>query len=191
MLQIGDKMPDFKLPGVFGKIRNNYEFADKYALALVFTCNSNKYSQAYSERLVKLFDKYEEDNFAIIGINSNDSAQSPDDSFDMMVKAAYHFKLHDRNFLYLHDETQEVAKAFGAAYNPEVFLFNSKRELVYKGAIDDNWENEQAVTRVYLEDAIEYCLDGIEVDFPEIPVTAGEPIIWKPGNEPEYVKMQG
>jgi peroxiredoxin len=190
MLQIGDKMPDFKLMGVWGKMRNNFEFADKYALAIVFTCNSNKYSQAYSQRLIKLFDKYEEDNFAIIGINSNDAIQSPEDSFEMMVKASYHYKLHERNFLYLHDETQETAKAFGAKYNPEVFLFNSKRELVYKGAIDDNWENDQLVTQAYLEDAIEYSLDGIEVDFPEIPVTEGEPIIWKPGNEPDYVKVK-
>lgn len=190
MLQIGDKMPDFKLTGVFGKVRNNYDFADKYALAIVFTCNSNKYSQAYSQRLIKLFDKYEEDNFAIIGINSNDASQSPEDSYEMMQKAAYHYKLHERNFLYLHDETQDIAKAFGASYNPEVFLFNSKRELVYKGAIDDNWENEYLVTQAYLEDAIEYSLDGIDVDFPEIPVTAGEPIIWKKGEEPDYAKAK-
>ncbi len=189
MLNIGDKMPDFKLQGVFGQIRNNYDdFADKYALAIVFTSNNNEYSQAYSRRLIELFDKYEDDNFAIIGINSNDVEQSPADSFEMMKKAAKHYKLEERNFLFLHDESQEVAKAFGARYNPEVFLFSSKRELVYKGAIDDNWENDELVTQVYLEDAIEYCLDGIEVDFPEIPVTAGEPIIWKKGQTPDYVK---
>lgn len=190
MLQIGDKMPDFNLLGVWGKMRNNYEYADKYALAIIFTCNSNKYSQAYSERLIKLFDQYEEDNFAIIGINSNDDSQSPEDTMEMMVKAAYHYKLHERNFLYVKDDSQEVAKTFGASYNPEVFLFNSKRELVYKGAIDDAWENETVVTQAYLEDAVEYCLDGIDVDFPEVPVTFGEPIIWKPGNEPEYAKMK-
>eukprot|EP01035_Chromulina_nebulosa_P003649 gene3649-4987_t len=183
-------MPDFNLLGVWGKMRNNYEYADKYALAIIFTCNSNKYSQAYSERLIKLFDQYEEDNFAIIGINSNDDSQSPEDTMEMMIKAAYHYKLHERNFLYVKDDTQEVAKTFGASYNPEVFLFNSKRELVYKGAIDDAWENETVVTQAYLEDAVEYCLDGIDVDFPEVPVTFGEPIIWKPGNEPEYAKMK-
>lgn len=186
MLKIGDKMPEFTLPGVFGKTRNNYEFADKYALAIVFTSNDNKYSIAYSERLVNLFDKYEDDNFAIIGINSNDAELSPEDSFEMMQKAAKRYKLEERNFLYLQDTTQETAKAFGAQYNPEVFLFNDNRELVYKGAIDDSWENDQLVTHVYLEDAIEYCLDGIEVDFPEIAITAGEPIKWKEGNAPDY-----
>lgn len=188
MLKIGDKMPEFTLEGVFGKKRNNYEFADKYALAIVFTSNDNKYSIAYSNRLIKLFDKYEDDNFAIIGINSNDPEKSPEDSFETMKRAAKRFKLEERNFLYLKDETQEVAKAFGAQYNPEVFLFDEKRALVYKGAIDDNWEHEQLVTRVYLEDAIEYCLDGIEVDFPEIPVKDGESIVWKEGNTPDYAK---
>jgi peroxiredoxin len=72
-------------------------------------------------------------------------------------------------FEYLFDEKQVVAKQLGATKTPEVFLFNSRRELVYKGAIDDSWDNEQTVTHVYLEDAIEYALDGIEVDYPEIP----------------------
>ena len=82
------------------------------------------------------------------------------------------------NFRYLHDPSQEIAKKFGAKVNPEVFLFNSKRELVYKGAIDDCWENEPMVTQVWLEDAIDYALDGIEVDYPEIEAT-GCPIVWK------------
>ena len=71
-----------------------------------------------------------------------------------------------------------MAKRFGATVNPEVFLFNSKRELVYKGAIDDCWENEAMVTNVYLEDAIESALDGVEVDYPEV-APVGTPIIWK------------
>jgi hypothetical protein len=80
--------------------------------------------------------------------------------------------------MYLKDEDQSVAKLFGATCNPEVFLFNSKRELTYKGAIDDNWESENGVTAAYLEDAIEETLDGMDIDFPEIP-SNGTPIIWK------------
>lgn len=189
MLQIGDKMPDFELKGVWGKIRNNYEFADKYALAIVFTCNSCPYSKKYGQRLIKLLAKYEDDNFGIIGVNSNCATLSPEDSYENMVAVADKLKLQEKNFLYIHDVNQEMAKSFGARYTPEVFLFNSKRELVYKGAIDDNAESAELVTRVYLEDAIEYCLDGIEVDFPEVPVTEGCPIIWKTGNEPDYVKQ--
>jgi peroxiredoxin len=178
MLQIGDRLPEFNLIGYDDKFHSNYEYADKYALAVVFTCNSSNISQAYSERLIKLFEKYEDDNLGIIGINSNDESQSEDDSLDRMKLAAYHFKLHEIHFMYLKDFEQTVAKRFGASTNPEVFLFNSKRELVYKGAIDDNWESESGVTAAYLEEAIEEALDGMEIDFPEVPVN-GSPIIWK------------
>lgn len=178
MLNIGDKLPDFRLKGFDGKFYTNYDYADKYALAVIFTCNSSKESQAYSNRLVKLFEKYEEDSMGIVGINSNDPSQSPLDSFENMQKAAAHFQLDKLHFLYLQDETQEVAKRFGATLNPEVFLFNRRRELVYKGAIDDSWENEATVTTVFLEDAIEETLDGMDIDFPET-MAVGSPIVWK------------
>ncbi len=177
-MEIGDKIIEFSLKGTDGKVHNMYEYADKYGLCIVFTSNSCKYSKAYGQRLIKLLNKYEDDNFGIIGINSNDASQSPEDSFEEMVKISEKLGLDKINFMYLHDESQELAKAFGATTNPEVFLFNSRRELVYKGAIDDNWQSAALVTRVYLEDAVEYCLDGLEVDFPEIPAE-GCPIIWK------------
>lgn len=178
MLQIGDKLPEFNLIGYDDAKHSNYEYADKYALAVVFTCNSSAISQAYSQRLIKLFARYEDDNLGIIGINSNDESQSPDDSLEKMKLAAYHFKLNEIHFMYLKDADQEVAQKFGATHNPEVFLFNSKRELVYKGAIDDNWESENGVTTAYLEEAIEEALDGMDIDFPEI-VSNGTPIVWK------------
>lgn len=178
MLQIGDKLPGFKLMGYDDKMHTQYDFADKYALVIVFTSNTSPQSIAYSQRLIDLFEKYNEDNLGIIGINANDSAQSADDSLEGIKKAAHHYKLNQMNFIYLKDETQDIARTFGATTNPEVFLFNSKRELVYKGAIDDNWEHEAGVTQVYLEDAIEMALDGMEPDYSEIePV--GSPIIWK------------
>lgn len=178
MLNIGDKLPDFKLKGFDGKFYTHFDYADKYALAIIFTCNSSPISKAYSQRLIKLFEKYEEDSMGIVGINSNDPIQSPEDNFEHMQHTAAHFGLEEMHFLYLQDDTQEVAKKFGARMNPEVFLFNRKRELSYKGAIDDSWENEAMVTSVYLEDAIEETLDGMDIDFPEIePV--GTPIIWK------------
>jgi peroxiredoxin len=177
-MEIGEKIKEFKLKGVDGKMHDIYEFADKYALCIVFTTNSCHYSKAYGKRLIRLLEKYEDDNFGIIGINSNDAEQSPDDSFEKMKAISDKLELEKRHFLYLHDGDQQVAKAYGAKVNPEVFLFNSKRELVYKGAIDDNWQNSELVTHVYLEDAVEYCLDGIEVDFPDVP-PSGCDIVWK------------
>lgn len=178
IMQIGEKMPDFRLKGIDGKVHTHFEFADKYALAVIFTCNSCKYSKAYGQRLIKLFEKYEDDNFGIIGINSNDVSQESEDSYEEMQRVGAKLGLNEMNFMYLHDENQELAKKFEAKVNPEVFLFNSRRELVYHGAIDDCWDNAAMVTRVYLEDAIEYALDGIEVDFPHIP-PVGCPILYK------------
>ena len=66
----------------------------------------------------------------------------------------------------------------GAQKTPEVFLFNQKRELVYKGAIDDSWENEATVMSVHREDAIEYTLDGSDIDYPEVDAV-GCSIKWK------------
>ena len=124
MLQIGDKLPDFRLLGSDEKYYTNFDFADKYALALIFTSNSSPISKAYNNRLIRLFEKYEEDSIGIIGINSNDASQSPEDNFHQMIHTSEHFKLNKIHFLYLQDETQEVAKMFGAQVNPEVFLFN-------------------------------------------------------------------
>ena len=81
-------------------------------------------------------------------------------------------------FPYLYDEDQRVATKLGATRTPEAFVFNSKRKLVYKGAIDDNWESEHMVMQVYLEDAIEDTLDGMEPDYPEI-TAVGCSVKWK------------
>ncbi|MBC7383641.1 MAG: redoxin domain-containing protein [Bacteroidia bacterium] len=178
MLQIGDKLPEFKLKGFDGKFYTNFDYADKYALAVIFTCNSSPVSIAYAQRLLNLFEKYEDDSMGIVGINSNDALQAPEDGLEQMRHVAGHLGLADLHFLFLQDESQEIARKFGAKVNPEVFLFNRKRELVYKGAIDDCWQNEAMVTSVYLEDAIEETLDGMEIDFPET-VAEGTPILWK------------
>ena len=112
ILQIGDKMPEFQAYGVTGVLRNNYEFADKSALAIVFTCNSCTYSKAYGQRLIKLFNKYEEDNLGIIGINSNDDSESLEDSYEEIKIIADKLGLDKKNFLYLRDDTQKIAKDF-------------------------------------------------------------------------------
>ena len=174
-MNIGDKMPRFNLLSVDEIVCNNFDFADKYAIAIVFTCNHCQYSQAYWTRIKKLREQFEEDNLAMLCVNSNDPAQNPEDSFENMKVIAHQYDIYPDYFF---DESQTVAKEFGAERTPEVFLFNSKRELVYKGAIDDCWDNENNVTRVYLEDAIEYSLDGIEVDYPEISAE-GCSIKWK------------
>jgi len=174
-MNIGDVLNPFELPSISGKSVSSFDYADKSSLLVIVTCNHCKYSQAYWNRIVKLAHKYEEDNLGIVAICGNDADKYPQDSFANMVDISNQCQF---TFEYLHDAEQNVLKSLGAGRTPEVFLFNSKRELVYKGAIDDSWENEATVTSVYLEDAIEYALDGVDIDYPEVPAV-GCSIKWK------------
>ena len=175
-MNIGEKLFNFKLQATNGEHYTNFTFADKYALCMVIMANDCKYSEAYWKRVLKLSDQYEEDNMAVIAINANDESKSAADNIAAMKQKLVDYQ--HPNFIYLKDEAQEVVKKLDATKTPEVFLFNSKRELVYKGIVDDNWENATQVMMAYLEDAVEYCLDGIDIDYPEMP-GPGCDIIWK------------
>src|SRR5574341_1000410 len=93
----------------------------------------------------------------IVLINSNDPARYPDDSFEAMQVRA---REKGYPFPYLFDETQEVARAYGATRTPEIFLFDAGRTLRYHGAPDDNFEDPKAVKSTYLRDAIDALLAG-------------------------------
>ena len=174
-MNIGDILNPFQLKSTDNQVVSTYDFSDKYAFLVLVTCNHCPYAQAYWPRVIKLAEKFEEDNLGVVAICGNDTAVQPQDSFDNMQRLASQFRL---SFPYLHDEDQSVMKQLGATKTPEVFLFNSKRELVYKGAIDDSWDNESTVMSVYLDDAIEYTLDGIDIDYPEVEAE-GCSIKWK------------
>lgn len=174
-MNIGDFLEPFELTSTQGNRVNTFDFADKYALLVIVSCNHCPYAQAYWPRLIELANRFEEDNLGVLAISANNADAYPQDSFEEMGKLHQQLNMP---FNYLYDENQDVVKKLGAQRTPEVFLFNNKRELVYKGAIDDNWENSAAVMQVYLEDAIEYTLDGLEIDYPEVdPV--GCAIKWK------------
>lgn len=175
-MNIGDKLINFKLQGTDGKWYTNFTLADRYALCIIFASNSCEINKRYWKRIFKLYDGYEEDNLGMILINSNDTSKDANEGMEGMREALEQYP--NGGVLYLKDEDQLVAKGMGATKTPEVFLFNSRRELVYKGIIDDNWENETQVMLAYLEDAIEYCLDGLDIDYPEMPAV-GCDITWK------------
>lgn len=174
-MNIGDSLKHFELRSTTGEMVSTYHNADKSALLIVVTCNYCPYAQAYWHRLINLAKQYEEDNLGVIAINGNDPNIQPQDSYEEMQRLVKQLTV---TFPYLHDEKQTIIKQLGAERTPEVFLFNARRELVYKGAIDDSWDNEATVMRVYLEDAIEFALDGLEIDYPEIPAV-GCTIKWK------------
>lgn len=174
-LKIGSKAPDFNLLGVDNKFYSLDSFADKKILIVIFSCNHCPYVQAYEQRIISIQKEFSEKGVQIVAINSNEDKNYPEDSFDEMIKRSSEKQF---NFPYLRDETQEVAKAYGATHTPEIFLFDQERKLRYHGKIDDNWKEPEKVKYQYLRKAIEEVLEGKEVSIPET-FSIGCTIKWK------------
>lgn len=157
-LKIGDPIPHFSLPATDGLVISSREIKDP-VLVVIFTCNHCPYAQAYEDRIIALAKDFDEEGAQFILINSNDAVNYPDDSFGNMKKR------HDEKqypFPYCFDEDQSVAKSFGALCTPHCFVFNRKRELKYKGRVDDNWKDPKAVNERNLHDAISALVNGKE-----------------------------
>jgi len=133
-LQIGEKAPEFDLPATDGSNYKLSDFSDKY-LVVFFTCNHCPYVLGSDETTRKTADKFRDRGVRFVGINSNSPNTYPQDSFDNMVKRMNQLKFP---WLYLFDETQSIARAYGALRTPHFFIFNEKRELVYTGRGVDN-----------------------------------------------------
>lgn len=178
-LKLGQSLPYFKLKNVDGKFYSNEDFYnDEYkvrGLIVIFSCNHCPYVKAYEDRIISIQKDYLEKGIRIIAINSNDDQKYPEDSFDEMIKR---YTEKQFNFLYLRDDSQNVAKSFGATHTPEVFLFNDEQKLIYHGKIDDNWENPNQVNVHYLRQAIDEYLSGKQIQFPET-YSIGCTIKWK------------
>jgi len=175
-LSTGDAMPGFlKLPGVDGKSHSSNDFAGTNILVVVFSCNHCPYVQAYEERMIAFQNNYASKGVRLVAINSNDTANYPDDDFDGMLKRA-----REKNFPfpYLRDGDQQIAEAYGATHTPQFFVFDSGRKLRYSGKMDDNWKEPQNVKEKFLEDAVNALLRGNEVKIPET-FSIGCTIKWK------------
>jgi peroxiredoxin len=149
-IALATEAPTFDLPGVDGQRHNLDDYADKPALAVVWSCNHCPYVQAWEGRMIALQREFGDRGFELVAISSNDANAYPEDSFEAMKARASE---QGFNFDYLYDEDQSVLDAYGAERTPEVFLFDRDRTLVYHGAIDDSRE-EEGVTQEYLRDAI-------------------------------------
>lgn len=156
-LKIGDKAKNFKLKSVDGRFYSLDNFRKAKALLIVFMCNHCPYVKAKIDTIKSLQEKYKNAGLAVVGINSNDSSQYPDDSFENMVSLS---KEKNFNFVYLHDETQAVAKDYGASCTPDPFLFDSGKNLVYHGRFDDALEPGLKATKYDMDEAIESVLQG-------------------------------
>ena len=163
VLKTGDKAPDFDLLGIDNMKHELLEYKDYKGLLVVFMCNHCPYVQAKINALIEVYNKFK-DKIAIIGINSNDTTNYPDDSFENMKKFA---KEKGIKFTYLVDETQQVAKKYGAVCTPDPFLFDQDRKLIFHGRIDDAMKPEDVATEKTMILNIEKFLYGkkIEKDF--------------------------
>lgn len=150
--EVGDTATDFKLKNVDGKMISLSDYKEAKGFIVIFDCNTCPYSKAYNERIIALDKKYAERGFPVITINANDGAG---DSYEDMVKVS---KKKNYKFPYLVDETQEVAKAYGATNTPHVFVLSKDLKVNYIGAIDDSPRNEAGITKRYVEDAVEALL---------------------------------
>lgn len=184
MQRLGTQAPDFSLPDVVSnEIVSLSDYDDSEALLVIFMCNHCPYVKNIKEDLVEFANDYDEEELGIVAISSNDVEQYPDDSPEKMASEAEEFGYP---FPYLYDESQEVAKAYGAACTPDFFLFNNDRELVYRGQFDDSRPgNDVPVTGKDLREAVDRLLEEGTVVEEQKP-SMGCNIKWKSGNEPDY-----
>ncbi|MDX1639787.1 MAG: thioredoxin family protein [Balneolaceae bacterium] len=184
MLELGTKAPDFSLPDVVtGEQVSLSDFENSEAFLVIFMCNHCPYVKNIKEALVDFANDYDEDELGIVAVSSNDVENYPDDSPEKMAEDADRFGYP---FPYLYDETQEVAHAYQAACTPDLFLFDSDRELVYRGQFDDSRPgNNKPVTGNDLREAVDRLLEDGSVVEDQKP-SMGCNIKWKKGNEPAY-----
>jgi peroxiredoxin len=125
--------PGFALPGTDGRTWTYAEVAGPNGLVVMFICNHCPYVKAVVDRIVRDARVLREAGVGAVAICSNDALAYPDDSFDRMQAFA---QQHGFDFPYLHDETQQVARAYGAACTPDFFGFDRHRALQYRGRLD-------------------------------------------------------
>jgi len=155
--ELGAPCPDFRLPAVDGKTYARDDFAGKPVLVVMFICNHCPYVKAVEDRLIQLARELAPSGVQFVGVCANDAENYPDDAFD---KLAERWREKSYGFPYLHDEAQDVARAFGAVCTPDIFVFDRERRLAYRGRIDDSWKDADRVTRRELAEAIEALVAG-------------------------------
>lgn len=138
---IGWKAPEFTLPGVDGNNYNLENLRGTHGLLVIFMCNHCPYVQRQIDKINEVAETLQHMGFGVCGINANDAEQYPEDSFDNMKAYASQESLC---FPYLYDETQEVAKAYGAICTPDFFGFGPELTLQYRGRIDDGGDQSVA-----------------------------------------------
>ncbi len=161
-LQIGEKLPDFNLKATDGKNYASSDFAKQF-LVVFFTCNHCPYVIGSDEETRKTAEKFMPKGIDFVAINSNSENTYVEDSFPNMVKR---MQEHKFPWTYLYDETQEVAKIYGALKTPHFFVFDQNRKLVYTGRGVDSPRDISKMTINDLDRVLTELVDGKNISIP-------------------------
>jgi peroxiredoxin len=185
MLQLGTRLPGFRLPDLDGRLVSPDDFREAASLLVAFICRHCPFVTHIRQGFAAFAREYQARGLAIIAINSNDTTAFPEDGPAGMREEA---ASAGYTFPYLFDETQAVAKAFRAACTPDLYLFDADRTLVYRGRFDESRPRTNPpmpVTGKDIRAAVDAVLSGGPVS-PDQKGSVGCNIKWKPGNAPEY-----
>lgn len=176
---LGQSMPDFSLPGTDGQTYSSESFRGSNILVIIFTCNHCPYAMHVKQRLHKLHEEYSQQGIQMVAINPNDADAYPEDSFTNMKKDEYDFP-----FPYLYDESQSVARNFGAVCTPDIFVYDKDRKLVYRGQLDDkrpdqpDYKPDDPGYNQDIKQALNSLLQKIKLSDNQVPAS-GCSIKWK------------
>ena len=173
-LRKGDMAPGFSLPGTDGKTHTLQSLRGKNATLVIFMCNHCPYVRPKIDEMKRIAADFKDKSISVIGINSNDAVKYPDDNFEGMKKTV---KERGINFPYLYDESQDVARSYGATCTPDPFLFDRDLNLVYHSRIDDT-HGSDPVTKNEMHNAIAEFLEKGTITLKEKP-SMGCNIKWK------------
>ena len=184
-LQLGEKAPDFKLPATNGKTYQLSDFDDADVLVIFFTCNHCPYVIGSDEITRRTAEKFTPQGVKFVGINSNSKNTYMEDNFEHMVAR---MKQHKFPWLYIYDEHQAVAMAYGALRTPHFFIFDKNRRLIYTGRGVDNPRDTSRMKVNDLERSLEEHLAGKPVSVP-LTNPIGCNVKWD-GKDPHWMPVE-
>ncbi len=165
--KIGDIATDFKLQNIDGSMVSLSDFNEAKGFIVTFTCNTCPYAVAYEDRIEALNKKYASKGYPVIAIMPNNTDVKPGDNMEAMQKRA---KEKGFTFPYLIDKGQKIYPQYGATKTPHVYVLQKTKKgniVKYIGAIDDNFQDANAVKTKYVEDAVNALLTGNEIKVKE------------------------
>ncbi len=162
-VEIGDLIPmmNYEMVDVSGESYHLRELHQENGVLVIFSCNTCPFVIQWEDRYNELFDLCDKNDIGMVLVNSNEAKRNGDDSLEEMQKKA---KAEGYKMPYVLDASSELADAFGARTTPHIYLFDRDAKLAYRGLIDDNSADKDAVEHTYLADAINNMIAGETID---------------------------